>query len=216
VGVSSTKEPHFFDWNYPRGDNWYRSFFPLRIANKQMIVGESSPAYLMDAAAPARAAAAMPDAQLLLLVRNPVERAHSHYRYRRQRGHEEAETFEEALEVEDERMERAAAFGRAQWVLNGYFHHGLYATGLSRWREHFDPAQILVISSEDFYTDTPTVFARVLGFLGLTNYELSNYAVHNAAGKSAMNPETRAELAGRYREPNERLYELIGRDLEWA
>lgn len=214
VGIASTKEPHFFDWNHGRGDNWYRSFFPLR--TRQLTVGESSPAYLMDKLAPARAAAAMPDARLLLLVRDPVERAHSHYRYRRGRGHEPAETFEEALELEERRLEQAAAGGRGQSLLFGYFHHGLYADGLERWRRHFDPSQIMTISSEEFYADSPAVFTRVLEFLELTNYELNNYAVHNASNRESMSPETRARLADRYREPNRRLFELIGNDLDWA
>ncbi|MGA9595168.1 MAG: sulfotransferase [Acidimicrobiia bacterium] len=216
VAIASTKEPHFFDWNFGRGDNWYRSFFPLRVAGRHLVVGESSPAYLMDTRAPARSAASMPEARLLLLVRDPVERAHSHYRYRYERGHEPAATFEEALALEEERLKQAVASGRGQSLLSGYFHHGLYETGLSRWLEHFDRSQIMTIASEDFYADTSGVFARILRFLGLTNYELDHYAVHNAAASATMDPVTRASLVDRYREPNERLYELIGVDLGWA
>lgn len=217
VGIASAKEPHYFDWNHQRGDNWYRSFFPLSIgsASQGLMAGESSPGYLMDPKAPARAAAAMPDAKLLLLVRNPVERAHSHYRYRKGRGHEPAATFEEALADEPRRMERAAAADRGQLQLRGYFHHGKYADGLSRWLEHFDSSQVLTLQSEDFYANTPEAYSRVVSFLGLTQYELDNYVVHNSATASAMNPDTRSSLVKRYREPNRRFYDLVGIDFAW-
>lgn len=217
VGIASTKEPHYFDWNHKRGDNWYRSFFPLSMSSaaKNLMVGESSPGYLMDPDAPARAAAAIPDAKLLLLVRNPVERAHSHYRYRQGRGHEPAETFEEALADEPRRMEHAAAADRGQLQLRGYFHHGKYAEGLSRWLEYFDSSQVLTLQSEDFYANTPAAFRRVVDFLGLTQYELDNYVVHNSAAASTMDPGTRASLVERYREPNRRFYELVGTDFAW-
>ncbi len=214
VDIATTKEPHYFDWNHERGDNWYRSFFSLR-SGAAKIAGESSPAYLMDPEAPKRAAAAMPDGKLLLLVRNPVERAHSHYRYRRQRGHEDAPTFEEALADEPRRGSVASEGRRRAWTLPRYFHHGLYADGLSRWLEHFPQDQVHVIKSEDFYADTAKHFTEVLEFLGVTQYELGDFAVHNAAAGSSIDPGTRAQLFERYAEPNQLFYELIGADLGW-
>ncbi len=217
VDIASTKEPHFFDWNHQRGDNWYRSLFGLKYGPMKSgaVAGESSPAYLMDPDAPARAAAAIPDAKLLLLVRNPVERAHSHYRYRRQRGHEQAETFEEALADEPRRMALAEQDRPRALTLPRYFHHGSYAVGLSRWLEHFDREQVLVIPSERFYAQTGAEYRRVLEFLELADYELRDYVVHNSAASSSIDPDTRQELVDRYRKPNRLLYELVGADYGW-
>ena len=69
--------------------------------------------------------------------------------------------------------------------------------------------------SEDFYADTAEHFTEVLDFLGVTQYELGDFAVHNAAAASSIDPETRSQLVQRYAEPNRRFYELIGADLGW-
>jgi hypothetical protein len=112
-------------------------------------------------------------------------------------------------------MELAAASDRGQLQLHGYFHHGNYAAGLSNWLGRFDRDQILIMQSEDLYANTPQAFGQVLSFLGLAQYELDNYVVHNSSPGSAMNPETRSSLVARYHEPNQRLYELVGTDFGW-
>ena len=100
-------------------------------------------------------------------------------------------------------------------TLPRYFHHGSYAVGLSRWLEHFDREQVLVIPSERFYAQTGAEYRRVLEFLELADYELRDYVVHNSAASSSIDPDTRQELVDRYRKPNRLLYELVGADYGW-
>jgi Sulfotransferase domain len=85
----SWKEVSFFDRHYSRGEAWYRGQFPnaLRLqlverrSGARPIVGEASPSYLFHPLAPERVAALLPGARLVALVRNPVERAFSHYQH---------------------------------------------------------------------------------------------------------------------------------------
>ena len=215
VAPSATKEVHYYDWYFDRGESWYRSWFP--IGPQSTGAGESSPAYLMDPNAPARVAASLPDVRLLLLLRNPIERAHSHYRYRKGKGQEKAATFEDALDDEPRRLQAATTAHRPQaaGALDCYYHHGNYAVGLERWIQHLGRDQLLIMESDQFYADPAGTYGRVLDFLGLPPYELSHHPVHNAAADAPINPETRAALAERYAAPNQALYDIAGTDWGW-
>ena len=89
------KETHFFDEKYSKGLDWYRSFFPLdatrqrrRKRGHDLLAGEATPYYMFHPAVPARAAATLPDVRLIALLRDPVERAYSHYQMMSRTGRE--------------------------------------------------------------------------------------------------------------------------------
>ena len=116
-GRMHLKGVHYYDSNYDRGLRWYRSHFPLRVGGRYLvqpgispaITGEASPYYLFHPLAAERLAADFPDVRLIVLLRDPVERAYSHFK---ERTHHGGETlgFEEALDC---RGEPAARRGRA-------------------------------------------------------------------------------------------------------
>src|SRR5580692_9445955 len=91
------KGVHYFDMNYGRGLGWYRAHFPL--ARGGGVTFESSPYYLFHPLAAERIAADLPGVKLIVLVRDPVERAYSAYTHERARGFE-TESFEQAIERE--------------------------------------------------------------------------------------------------------------------
>src|SRR6187200_1451927 len=97
----SWKEVSFFDRHWWRGEAWYRGQFPLRAGGR--LVGEASPSYLFHPLAPERARSLVPDAKLIALVRNPVDRAYSQYQHAVALGREPL-SFEDALAAEDERL----------------------------------------------------------------------------------------------------------------
>src|SRR5260221_5257590 len=125
VSPASTKEVHFFDYNFFRGKDWYRTHFPLerdRAAFAQehgrpFLTGEASPSYVSHYWAPRRIAAMLPDVKLIMLLRNPVDRAYSQFRMSQREGEEPLESFEEALAQEDGRLdaERAHAMADARY-----------------------------------------------------------------------------------------------------
>ncbi len=216
----SWKEVSFFDRHYARGEAWYRGNFPNALRARGL-VGEASPSYLFHPLAPERVAGMLPEARLIALLRNPVDRAFSHYQHEVALGREPL-SFEDALAAEDERLrgeeERMAAdpgyFSHAWWN-HTYRARGRYAEQLERWLAVFPRERLLVLPSEDLLGDPAAAHARVLEFLGAEPQRLDSYPRVFERRYEPMQPGTRARLAAEFAEPNGRLYALLGRNLGW-
>lgn len=224
-----TKELRFFDLNYHRGVAWYRSRFPSRRYRDSakrsrgidLVVGEASPDYMFHPHAPRRVAELLPAVKLIVLLRNPVDRAFSHYWHQFKRGHEQL-SFDEAVQREPERLagelertledERYVSYERHH---HSYLARGLYADQLEAWLELFPREQFMVERSEDLFQDPAAVFERTLRFLGLPPRELKQYEQFNAFSQDSMEPDTRARLEDHFRPHNEHLSRLLGRDFGW-
>jgi len=225
----SWKEVNYFDRHYSRGDSWYRGHFPnevrlaiVRRKGLRPVVCEASTGYLFHPLAPERARALVPGIRLVALLRDPVDRAYSHYQHEVALGRE-ACSFEEAIEREGERMEgeleRMLAdpsyFSYAWWNYT-YLARGLYAAQLERWLAAFPREQLLVVPMEDLRRDSNGVYTRVLEHVGASPYELDDYPSVFSRDYAAMSEETRRRLAVHYAESNRRVYKLLGRDLGWT
>jgi hypothetical protein len=217
----SWKEVSYFDRHYERGEAWYRGNFPNRVRARGKLVGEASPSYIFHPLGPERVKALVPEARLVALVRNPVERALSHYHHEVALGREPL-SFEDALDAEEERLrgeeERLAAdssyFSRAWWS-HAYKARGRYAEQLERWLAVFPRERLLILPSEDLGGEPERTHARVLDFLGAAPHRLDAYPRVYERQYEAMSAETRKRLAAEFEAPNRRLYELLGRDLGW-
>ncbi len=218
---------HFFDTNYHRGVPWYRSHFASglyrrRVERRSMhraVCGESSPYYLFHPHAPRRAAETIPEAKLIVLLRNPVDRAYSHYRERARHGVETL-TFEEAIEREPERLageieriredERYMSFAHEHL---SYLSQSCYLESLQRWLKCFPRERVLILLSEDLYSDPAATYARTLEFLDLRPHEPRAFEAYNYVSSSPMDPRTRERLVEQFRTHNRRLAEYLGMDL---
>ena len=217
----SWKEVSYFDRHYERGEAWYRGNFPNRVRARGKLVGEASPSYIFHPLGPERVKALVPESRLVALVRNPVERALSHYHHEVALGREPL-SFEDALDAEEERLrgeeERLAAdssyFSRAWWS-HAYKARGRYAEQLERWLAVFPRERLLILPSEDLGGEPERTHARVLDFLGAAPHRLDAYPRVYERQYEAMSAETRKRLAAEFEAPNRRLYELLGRDLGW-
>ena len=231
------KEIHFFDERFLLGENWYRSFFPLSISRWRarrrggdIVAGEATPYYIFHPLVPERVAATIPDVRLIAILRDPVERAYSHFQMMRRSSREDL-SFEEALAAEPERLasEDELEAGTTRFRIgtgerrkhyhhrhHSYFARGLYAEQLERWLAHFPREQLLVLTVEDLSADGPETIRRVLDFLGVRQVELGAQKVANRASYEPMSAETRAALERRYAEPNDQLERLLARTLEWG
>lgn len=223
------KEVSFFDRHFWRGESWYRGHFPSRLqtwlvrrrTRVDPVAGEASPGYLFHPFAPERVRRLLPDARLIALLRDPVDRALSHYHHEVALGRESL-TFEEAIEREPdrmsgelERMRDPAYFSHAWWNFT-YLGRGRYAEQLARWLAVFPHEQLLILPSEELLEQPARTYARVLEFLGAPPYRLDSYPRIFTRDYPDMAPETRRALAREFAEPNRRLYELVGRDLGWT
>jgi hypothetical protein len=213
------KEVSYFDRHYRRGGRWYRGHFPIRRGDR--IVGEASPGYLFHPLAPERVQATVPDVKLIVLLRDPVDRALSHYHHEVGLGREPL-TFEEAIDAEPERtrgeeerlLREPDYFSHAWWDYT-YLARGRYAEQLERWLAVFSREQLLVIPSDELAAEPGQTYGRALEFLGAPLHELDSYPRVYEQQYGGLEPETRRRLAEYFAEPNRRLYELLGRDLGW-
>ncbi|MBO0608592.1 sulfotransferase domain-containing protein [Myceligenerans salitolerans] len=219
-----TKGVHYFDSHHDRGSAWYRSHFPASSRRGGKVVGEGSPYYLFHPLAAERAAREAPDARILLVVRDPVERAFSHYRERRREHAEPLETFEEALAAEagrlageEERIVSDPGYRSYAHEQLSYRAQGEYAPHLRRWLKHYPAERVHVLVAEEFYADPQRACDGVAAFLGLDPAPLSAEArtPRNAAPSSTLLPATREELTRHYAPFNEELAQLLNRDLPW-
>jgi hypothetical protein len=225
----SWKEVSFFDRHYVRGEAWYRGHFPNRLrlglamrrTGVAAAVGEASPSYLFHPLAAERVAALVPQARLIAILRNPVERAFSHYNHEVALGREPL-AFEQAIEREGmrtrgevERMLADPGYFSHAWWNHTYVARGLYAEQLEWWLAAFPRERLLVLTSEELSARPRETYAAVLRFLGLPPHALDSYPRLNMREYGVMASETRALLTERFAEPNRKLAELFGRDFGW-
>jgi len=222
------KEIYFFDKNFQRGINWYKKFFPTKkeVANisknlkKHVMTGEATPRYIHHPHTPKRVFDLVPHVKLIVLLRNPIDRAYSHYQMQFEHKAESL-SFEEAIEQEEllkeemEKMEQSDNYYSVEFYKRSYLTRGIYAEQLERWFKYFPREQFLIIKSEDFYSEISSVFKKVLNFLNLPNFEPEVFRPFKSRQYQSMKPETREKLVEFFKPHNERLYKLLGIDFGW-
>ena len=161
-------EPHFFSREYDRGEAHYRRWFADASGSARRI-GEKSADYLSDAAVPARLAALIPDAKLVVQLRNPVDRAYSDYKMFFRRGSVGGNP-DDYLRDPDNSHPR-------------FLRDGLYGEHLQRWLEHFPKENILVFRYEDVGFAPREVIERVSQHIGVPmvyDDDLANRRANNS------------------------------------
>jgi hypothetical protein len=198
------KEVRYFEGLFELGVEWYRWCFaqPKRKDGRRTITGEATPSYLFHAPVAKRMAETVPKARLIALLRNPVDRAYSHYQMQVKRG-TEPKTFEEAI-----KQQRAS-----------YLSRGIYVEQLLRWSAFFSKEQMLVLKSEDFFEEPVETLKSVLNFLDLPQWEPDvsqlRESRHEGNYEQSMDSSTRRRLETYFRPYNQRLYEYLGVDFGW-
>jgi hypothetical protein len=234
IEPASIKEVHFFDNKFTKGVAWYRAHFPSlvekyyaqHVQQRNFITGESTPYYLFHPHVPKRVARVVPHARLIVLLRNPVDRAYSQYNHEVDGGRETVSTFEEAIEREEERLAREhhRLLANEYYVSYEHRHHsylakGIYVNQLRNWMSCFPRNQFLILRSEDFYANPAAALQQTLAFLHLPTAPLSSeeqeYKQYNNKTFTKMNPGTRQRLIAYFQPYNEQLYEYLGRDFGW-
>ncbi|MEM9562940.1 MAG: sulfotransferase domain-containing protein [Actinomycetota bacterium] len=223
------KGSHYFSYNYDRGWEWFQSQFPTEAwarsvesrTGRPLFTFDACPYYLFHPFAVERMAQALPDVKVMVMLRDPVRRAESHYHHSVSHGHEDL-PFTEALAAEHERM--AGEIDRMEQDWSYWSHHhehhsylakGLYAEQLQRLFRHYDRERVMVVPSEEFYRRPDRVLGDVTDWLGLDPVTLDTGDDRNGHAYRSMDHEMRARLIELYREPNERLYALLGRRFDW-
>jgi Sulfotransferase domain len=230
VASSSQKEVHFFDYNYYRGEDWYRRHFPLEAERaafasrhgRPFLTGEASPSYLSHHWAPRRLARLLPRARLIVSLRNPVDRAYSQFQMSRREGEEALDSFMEAVEAEERRlaperarMQRSRHYN--SWPIGcwSYLMRSRYAEQLEHWLTLVSREQLHVLTLEQMADDPQGALDGVHRFLGLPAHRYEDLRPLHTASYEPIGAEDRAMLNDYFRPHNERLYELLGVDFGW-
>ncbi|NJK67485.1 MAG: sulfotransferase domain-containing protein [Microcoleus sp. SU_5_3] len=221
VAPAAQKEIHYFDLNFDRSPDWYCSQFPQPENDEYLLTGEASPYYIFHPHVPGRIYDLFPKAKIIALLRNPVERAISQYYYYIKIGYESL-SLEEAIAREPERLkgeiEKLLAnptYYSYEHQHHAYLSRGIYADQLPAWMKLFPKSQLLILKSEDLYTNPCGTFNTVLEFLDLPSHQLETYEKYNSTKYSPVNETVYQQLKDYFRSHNQRLAELCDRDFGW-
>jgi hypothetical protein len=224
------KGVHYFDTNYDHSLSWYRSHFPLLMTYRKIqhdtattpVTFESSPYYGFHPLAAERIERDLPGVKLLVLIRDPVERAYSAHAHELARGFE-TEPFEAALELEAERVAGEEAKLRAdpsyqslRHQHNAYVGRGQYVELLRRLEGVFGRDRLHVVDSQRFFDDPEPTFADVLSFLALPASGSITFERHNARPRAEMSTELRHRLSEHFRPYDEELTSWLGWTPSWC
>jgi hypothetical protein len=238
VCMASQKEVRYFDRNFDRGVDWYRAHF--RCPRPNLAIGEATQTYMYDGQALERMASLLPDARLIAILRNPVDRAYSHYWLNRERQREPLD-FRQAIEVEPDRLANGDLNER---LLYSYLDRGRYARQLSRICELYPREKLHVILFDDLCSSPHSTYQSICRFLEIRdNYDPPNLGdvvnpyvsvrsvkmrnitrglpsrLANAVGRinsrvgsyPPLNPTIRADLVARFEPEMNVLEEWLGR-----
>ena len=219
---------NFFDLNYYRDMTWYRGHFPVaRIAQAATaphgdpVSFEASGYYMYHPFALERMARDLPQVKLVVMLRDPVERAFSAYKHEYARGYE-WESFEKALELENDRLIGEIDRMRADMTYESFSHRhhsytrrGHYADQLERMLGLFPRGQVHVIDSDVFFDQQAREYQSLITFLGLRPFQPASFGQHNARPGTPMAPDTRRLLQEHFAPRNKRLAALLNWAPQW-
>lgn len=223
------KEVHFFDVNFQRGISWYKSFFPTKFykyfmekfKTHKLLTGEKSPYYIFHPHAPIRIFSILPNVKIIILLRNPVNRAYSHYQHSK-RNKRESLSFEEAIKVEPERLKgeldkmiNSKTYKSYNYGHYSYLSRGIYINQIKLWFEHFPKEQVIILKSEDLFENPQSVLNRIYEFLDIPKIRHKGFKKIFTHEYEKINKKTREYLKDYFRPYNEQLYEYLGLDFNW-
>lgn len=195
-------EVHHFDGGnnglfdkYRLGKMWYRAYFPLeREISGNTKVFEKTPEYLSHPLAPKRISQDIPNVNLIVILRNPVDRAISHFQHEKREGREKLPMLM-AFKKEEKRTKenfKQQKYLSKNFIRHRYKERGCYEKHLKRYLKFFDRKQMLIIRSEKFFSNPTEVLRKAFHFIGVNEYiNINSVESHNVANYSETNEKAK-------------------------
>ena len=177
------------------------------------ITGEDTPFYFWKKEAVERISHIIPNSKLIVIFRNPVDRAYSNYNLAVRTGNEEL-SFENAIEEEIEFI-RNHTFRESVDRRRSYLAKGIYAEQLEIWKNIFPENQIHIICMEDMEKDPQNELLKIFQFLKIPKYKIKNPQKQKMVKYVKMDANTRRKLLDYYKPYNEKLFNIIQKKFEW-
>lgn len=185
---ASIKEVNFFQYTTNSKTSFYRTHFPIKQQN--LITGEASTQYLVHQLVPKRIHNLLPSVKLILLLRDPVERAYSEFNYMINLGAQISTNFEDAIESELKRINIEKE--HPEFVIENYnyfqpcfsyLRHGIYINHISNWLKYFPKEQLLILNTKDLSNNFDNLMDKTFDFLNLPKYKIKNTIKKNKIEK---------------------------------
>jgi len=167
IYLPEAKELHFFDRDeeYDKGILWYQDAH-FKGAENHKCIGEVTPSYIFFESVPERILKDLgSNIKFIILLRNPVDRAYSHYWMQFKRK-QETLPFMEALKLEPERTAQGY-FGKTRF---SYVSRGFYSEQIRRYLNYFSLNNMKFVIFEEFIQDIPRKIGEILNFLSCSQY----------------------------------------------
>jgi len=211
ITLSIKKEVHFFDNEafFQKKINYeeYHKNFPKNITTQ--IVGEATPIYMYWNQSIKRIWEYNSKIKLIILLRNPIDRAYSHWNMEYSKGKEKLAFFE-AIQKESERCKIASPYKHRVY---SYIDRGYYTKQLKEVQKYFPKDQILILKQEELIQNHQKALDKITLFLDISKFnfiELHN--VHTGGYKDSMNNKNYQYLHNIFREEIKSLEKMLNWD----
>ena len=221
IAIPLTKEIHYFDQHHTKGLPWYRAHFKTRSERRGRVTGEATTDYLFHPHAPYWAAEELPETRFIVILRNPVDRAVSHWSLMSRIGVDDL-SLDDALDAEErrigpdrQRLERDPHDPAWDYFRYSYVARGRYVDQLERWLGAIDRNRFLILRAEDYHAFPTETFGRITDFLDLDEWAPPTFAAEHGATKGPVPDHVRQRLTAHFKPFNERLEALLGTSMGW-
>jgi len=214
------KEIHYFSQFYYKGLPWYLDHFPAR--EETLLSGEASPFYLFHPQSARRIAETYPAIKIIIILRDPVERAISHYHQQYRRGHEKLPMLEafqqESLRIAKgwDKLLKDEQTSASKLQQCSYLKRGEYFEQLARYEKYYPREQIHVMESREFFDETLASLRKLYEFLQIDPAFVPKDLWPRKPGHyTDTDPAILEYLNTYYRPHNEALFRHLGRRFNW-
>ena len=217
----------YFDDNFHLGLNWYRSLFPTKFIQKKIeskykkfLTYDVTPFYIYNPLVVDRIFKFSPNAKIIAVLRNPIDRAYSNFNNRIQDEGDTETTFEEIVYSEIEKIKNNKNNKENNVFLVNEFYElllarGFYAKQLEFWFKKFPRKNMLLISSEELAVNTDKTISEIFEFLEVPDQKINDLTKQNKIKYPKMKDSTREILINFFKPHNEKLFEILGSKFDW-
>ena len=216
ITMSTVKETNFFSsdkiWKKRNKYSVYHNFFIPNL--KTQHYGESSPVYMLkhEKVVP-RIAKYNPKMKIILILRNPVERAYSQYNMHRSRYNLDI-SFKKCLSLHfDDFINDNKLINYFEKYIKDYLEYGNYVEQIKTFYQYFKKEQVLILLNEDLKNNHNKTMKEIAEFLQVPYTKVSKDRIHQYHYSKPLGKEERTLLQNHYEKEILKLEQLIKRDL---